>query len=68
MGVGGLFDFYSGRMPRAPQWIREIGMEWVWRLAQEPRRMWQRYIIGNPLFLYRVLRQRRDARGGGAGS
>lgn len=59
MGVGGLFDFYSGRIPRAPLWLREIGMEWVWRLVQEPRRMWRRYIIGNPLFLFRVWRDRR---------
>lgn len=57
MGVGGLFDFYSGRIARAPLWLRELGMEWVWRLLQEPKRMWRRYIIGNPLFLYRVWRQ-----------
>ncbi len=57
MGVGGLFDFYSGRISRAPLWLRELGMEWVWRLLQEPQRMWKRYIIGNPLFLYRVWRQ-----------
>ncbi|MCG6942391.1 MAG: WecB/TagA/CpsF family glycosyltransferase [Thiohalocapsa sp.] len=57
MGVGGLFDFYSGRIPRAPVWMREIGLEWVYRLLQEPGRMWRRYVIGNPLFLYRVWRQ-----------
>ncbi len=60
MGVGGLFDFYSGRISRAPLWLREIGLEWVWRLAQEPGRMWRRYILGNPLFLYRVWRQARQ--------
>ncbi len=66
MGVGGLFDFYSGRISRAPQWMREIGLEWVWRLLQEPGRMWRRYVIGNPLFLYRVWRQAcgRDGSGG----
>jgi len=58
MGVGGLFDFYSGNIPRAPIWMREIGLEWTWRLMQEPGRMWRRYIIGNPLFLYRVYRQK----------
>lgn len=58
MGVGGLFDFYSGRIPRAPLWMREIGLEWVYRLMQEPGRMWRRYVIGNPLFLFRVWRQR----------
>jgi N-acetylglucosaminyldiphosphoundecaprenol N-acetyl-beta-D-mannosaminyltransferase len=57
MGVGGLFDFYSGRIPRAPVWMREIGLEWAFRLLQEPGRMWRRYVIGNPLFLYRVWRQ-----------
>jgi exopolysaccharide biosynthesis WecB/TagA/CpsF family protein len=60
IGVGGLFDFYSGRIPRAPLWMREIGLEWLWRLLQEPHRMWKRYIIGNPLFLYRVLQQARQ--------
>ena len=57
MGVGGLFDFYSGRIRRAPIWMREIGLEWVYRLIQEPGRMWRRYIIGNPLFLLRVRQQ-----------
>lgn len=56
MGVGGLFDFYSGRIARAPMWMRQIGFEWVFRLIQEPKRMWKRYIIGNPVFLYRVFR------------
>ena len=60
LGVGGLFDYYSGRIPRAPVWMREIGMEWFWRLLQEPDRMWKRYIIGNPLFLYRVWLQRQQ--------
>lgn len=59
MGVGGLFDFYSGRIARAPLWVREIGMEWAWRLMKEPGRMWRRYVIGNPLFLFRVWRQQR---------
>lgn len=59
MGVGGLFDYYSGRIPRAPQWMREAGLEWIWRLRQEPGRLWRRYVLGNPLFLYRVWRQSR---------
>ncbi len=57
-GVGGLFDFFSGRIPRAPQWLREMGLEWVYRLYQEPRRMWKRYIVGNFTFLYRVALER----------
>ena len=55
IGVGGLFDFYSGNTRRAPRWLRELGLEWVYRIIQEPGRMWQRYVIGNPLFLYRVM-------------
>jgi N-acetylglucosaminyldiphosphoundecaprenol N-acetyl-beta-D-mannosaminyltransferase len=58
IGVGGLFDFYSGCIPRAPLWMREIGAEWLYRLYQEPRRMWRRYLLGNTLFLWRVLRSR----------
>ncbi len=54
IGVGGLFDFYSGNIPRAPMWMRKIGVEWVYRLMQEPQRLFKRYIIGNPLFLIRV--------------
>ena len=60
--VGGLFDFYSGRIPRAPLAWRELGLEWVYRLIQEPRRMARRYLVGNPLFLLRVLAQRRRSR------
>jgi N-acetylglucosaminyldiphosphoundecaprenol N-acetyl-beta-D-mannosaminyltransferase len=58
MGVGGLFDFYAGRIPRAPQWLRELGLEWVFRLYQEPGRMWRRYLLGNAVFLLRVVLQR----------
>jgi N-acetylglucosaminyldiphosphoundecaprenol N-acetyl-beta-D-mannosaminyltransferase len=60
MGVGGLFDFYSGKIPRAPMWMREVGLEWVWRLMQEPGRMWRRYLVGNPRFLYRVWKEVRE--------
>ncbi|MDX1931568.1 MAG: WecB/TagA/CpsF family glycosyltransferase [Capsulimonadales bacterium] len=58
MGVGGLFDFYSGNKPRAPQWVREIGMEWAFRLVVEPQRLWKRYVVGNAVFLSRVLWER----------
>jgi len=58
MGVGGLFDFYSGRIPRAPMWMRRLSVEWMYRLWQEPRRMWRRYLIGNVVFLVRVWRHR----------
>ena len=56
MGVGGLFDFYSGEVSRAPEWLRELSLEWVWRLIQQPRDKAQRYLIGNPIFLFRALR------------
>ncbi len=56
--VGGLFDFYSGRIPRAPMALREVGLEWTWRLAQEPTRLAKRYLLGNPVFLARSLKQR----------
>ena len=51
MGVGGLFDYYSGRIPRAPAAVRACRSEWIWRLAMEPRRMAKRYIAGNAAFL-----------------
>ncbi|MCL1124904.1 WecB/TagA/CpsF family glycosyltransferase [Shewanella surugensis] len=57
IGVGGLFDFYSESIKRAPLWVRQLGMEWVYRLIQEPKRMWKRYIIGNPLFLVRAWKE-----------
>jgi len=55
MGVGGLFDFYSGKTARAPLWVREMGMEWLYRFTQEPGRLWKRYFVGNGVFLYRVM-------------
>ena len=55
IGVGGLFDFFSGRIPRAPMWMRESGLEWVFRLSREPRRLFWRYGPGNVEFLGRAL-------------
>ena len=51
MGVGGLFDFIARRVPRAPKPVRAVGMEWGWRLAMEPRRLWKRYLVGNLVFI-----------------
>lgn len=59
MGIGGLFDFWSGNVSRAPQWVRRAGCEWVWRLSQQPRDKARRYLLGNPLFLLRALADRR---------
>lgn len=53
---GAIIDFLGGKTPRAPLWMRRVGLEWVFRLALEPRRLFQRYVIGNPLFLTRALR------------
>jgi N-acetylglucosaminyldiphosphoundecaprenol N-acetyl-beta-D-mannosaminyltransferase len=58
--VGALFDYLSSRTPRAPHWLSDNGLEWIFRLAIEPRRMWRRYLLGNPAFLGRVWRERRE--------
>lgn len=64
IAVGALLDFLSGSVPRAPAWMRQFRLEWLFRLIIEPGRLWRRYIVGNPLFLFRVLRQL-TGRGGG---
>jgi len=53
--LGALFDYVSGHTPRAPHWLADNGLQWIFRLAIEPRRMWRRYLIGNPVFLSLVL-------------
>jgi exopolysaccharide biosynthesis WecB/TagA/CpsF family protein len=58
VGVGAFFDFTAGNVPRAPAWMNRAGIEWIWRLGQEPKRMWRRYLVGNPLFLWRVAKRR----------
>jgi len=58
IGVGGLLDFVSERIPRAPVWMRKCNIEWCYRLYNEPSRLFKRYIIGNPLFIIRVLRSK----------
>lgn len=55
LAVGGLFDYFSGAIARAPQWMRETGLEWVWRLIQEPMTKFSRYVIGTPEFLFRLF-------------
>lgn len=57
-GVGALFDFLAGEAIRAPEWVRTARLEWVWRLALEPDRLWRRYVLGNPAFLLRVFKQK----------
>jgi N-acetylglucosaminyldiphosphoundecaprenol N-acetyl-beta-D-mannosaminyltransferase len=55
---GAAFDYVSGELARGPRWMTGHGFEWLARLVIEPRRLWRRYLIGNPLFLARVIRQR----------
>jgi len=62
VGVGGTFDVWAGKTRRAPAWMQRAGLEWLHRLAQEPRRMWRRYLVGNLRFAWIVLRARLTAR------
>lgn len=57
MGVGGSFDIVAGKTVRAPIWMQETGMEWFFRVLQEPKRMWKRYAKTNPVFIWMVLRE-----------
>jgi N-acetylglucosaminyldiphosphoundecaprenol N-acetyl-beta-D-mannosaminyltransferase len=56
-GVGAAFDFHAGRVRQAPRWMRRSGLEWLFRLGCEPRRLWKRYLKNNPLFVIRILCQ-----------
>lgn len=58
IGVGAAFDFHAGRKKQAPGWMQRRGLEWLFRLVTEPRRLWKRYLRNNPLFIANVLRQR----------
>ena len=51
LGVGAAFDFHAGLKPQAPRWIQRSGLEWAFRLATEPRRLWKRYCVNNPWFV-----------------
>jgi exopolysaccharide biosynthesis WecB/TagA/CpsF family protein len=63
LAVGGLFDYYAGRIPRAPLALRRIGCEWVWRLLQEPHRLAGRYVVGNAAFLSHAIGDAAEAPG-----
>lgn len=52
VSIGAVFDFYAGTVKRAPKWMIELGLEWLYRLVKEPKRMWRRYLIGNTRFLF----------------
>ncbi|MGM9705001.1 MAG: WecB/TagA/CpsF family glycosyltransferase [Prevotella sp.] len=55
--IGAVFDFFAGTYRRAPQWWQRHGLEWLYRLCKEPRRMWRRYMLGNPLFLWNIFKE-----------
>jgi N-acetylglucosaminyldiphosphoundecaprenol N-acetyl-beta-D-mannosaminyltransferase len=57
IGVGAAFDFHTGRKKQAPRWMQRSGLEWLFRLMTDPRRLWRRYLLNNPLFVLLVLRQ-----------
>jgi len=57
VGVGAAFDFLAGAIPEAPPWVQRLGMEWLFRLAREPRRLWRRYLEHNPRFVFLFLTQ-----------
>lgn len=58
MGVGGTFDVVAGKVKRAPIWMQNYGLEWFYRIVQEPRRMWKRYLVTNSKFLFLLLKEK----------
>jgi N-acetylglucosaminyldiphosphoundecaprenol N-acetyl-beta-D-mannosaminyltransferase len=58
LGVGAAFDFHAGVVRRAPLWMQRNGLEWLFRLCSEPRRLWRRYFVTNSLFIYYLLRDK----------
>ena len=57
IGVGAAFDIHAGLLPQAPTWMQRSGLEWLYRLSREPRRLWGRYLRNNPAFLVRIVRR-----------
>jgi N-acetylglucosaminyldiphosphoundecaprenol N-acetyl-beta-D-mannosaminyltransferase len=57
IGVGAAFDFHTGRVRQAPRWMQRTGLEWFYRLCQEPGRLWRRYLTNNPLFVLHLIAQ-----------
>ena len=58
LGVGAAFGIHAGLLPQAPRWMQRAGLEWLYRLLREPRRLWRRYLGNNPRFLLAVMRRR----------
>ena len=57
LGVGAAFDIHAGLLPQAPAWMQRSGLEWLYRLGREPRRLWRRYLRNNPRFVVEILRR-----------
>ena len=57
LAVGAAFDFHAGTLPQAPRWMQDVGLEWLFRLIQEPKRLWQRYAVLNPLYVWHIIQQ-----------
>jgi N-acetylglucosaminyldiphosphoundecaprenol N-acetyl-beta-D-mannosaminyltransferase len=57
VGVGAAFDIHAGNLPQAPGWMQKAGLEWAFRLSQEPRRLWRRYLSNNPRFVWSIVRR-----------
>jgi N-acetylglucosaminyldiphosphoundecaprenol N-acetyl-beta-D-mannosaminyltransferase len=64
IGVGAAFDLLTERIPQAPRWMQRVGLEWLFRLFQEPKRLWRRYLVNNPLFVFRACKQLLTSRSG----
>jgi N-acetylglucosaminyldiphosphoundecaprenol N-acetyl-beta-D-mannosaminyltransferase len=60
LGVGAAFDFHAGTARQAPRWMQRSGLEWLFRLGMEPRRLCRRYLMNNPLFVWRLLVGRKE--------
>ena len=58
IAVGAAFNFHAGLLAQAPRWMQRAGLEWLFRLCKEPRRLWKRYLLGNPRFLWLLMKQR----------
>ncbi len=57
--IGAVFDFYAGKVHRAPEWMQHAGLEWLFRLCSEPRRLWRRYLIGNLKFIVLIIKEKK---------
>ena len=57
IGVGAAFDFIAGTKKQAPKWMRQSGLEWLFRLCCEPQRLWRRYLVGNTRFMYLLIKR-----------